>query len=65
MSNGNYEMAFVNASVAADVGRDYLKENAIVIPIYFPTVTPAYDASLSVERFYADGYARICDMAWK
>jgi len=65
MSNGNYEMAFVNASVAADVGRDYLKENAIVIPIYFPTVKPAYDASLSVERFYADGYARICDMAWK
>lgn len=112
MSKGNYDMAFVNASVAADVGMwvhnfgsdaigvlnlvrlnspevdeafvngasttdlterqeyydfigDYLKDNAIVIPIYFPTITPAYDADLSVDRFFADGYARICDMAWK
>lgn len=112
MSKGNYEMAFVNASVAADVGMwvhnfgsdaigvlnlvrlnspevdeafvkgasakelaerqkyydfigDYLKDNAIVIPIYFPTNTPAYDTNLAIDRFYADGYARICDMAWK
>ncbi len=42
----------------------YLKDQAIVVPVYYPTMTPAYDKNLTVKRIYADGYARLCDIRW-
>ncbi len=42
-----------------------LVDEAIVVPIYYRTMTPAYNANLVVDRFETSGYARMVYMHWK
>lgn len=44
---------------------NYIKDNAIVVPICYLTVTPAHNANLTISQFRSDGYALLRYMSWK
>lgn len=43
----------------------YLVDNAIVVPIYYRTMTPIYNSALQIDVFENTGYARAVNMSWK
>lgn len=42
-----------------------LSDEALVVPVYYRTMTPAYNSQFEVVRFESTGYARVIDMNWK
>jgi len=44
---------------------NYIKDNAIVVPICYMVATPAYAANLTITQFRPDGYALLRYMSWK
>jgi len=42
-----------------------LKDEAIIVPLFFKVATPAYVKALKVTRFYQDGYAYVKDLSWE
>lgn len=48
-----------------DIVAQYLVDNAIVVPIYYRTMTPAYSSDLEVSVFENTGYAKAVNMSWK
>ena len=42
-----------------------LLDEALCVPVYYRTMTPAHNSDLLVSRFESTGYARATDMRWK
>ena len=41
-----------------------LIDDMVVVPVYYRTMTPAYNAALQIDHFETSGYARVIDMHW-
>ena len=41
-----------------------IKDEGVVVPVYYRVMTPAYNSSLHVSRFFPIGYAAVKDMSW-